>query len=296
MLGQIRRLSGSVVVAALLAAGIGVSVQARGDEPAADPAIVKLVPTAVRATGALVIGTDATYPPFESTDPKTNEIIGFDVDVGRGIAALMGLQVKFVNTPFDNLIPSLASGKLSVAMSSIGDTKEREGVVDFVTYYWNSTNLLVSAANPKKLAMDHLCGAKVGVERGTLQQTTMLPELIAKCPNNNTALAAGSIFNNNTNAVLALSSGRIDTVLNDAVENDHVAETSDGQFVTVGPLMRNKSPGGVAIAKDSGLQPAILASVKKLMQDGAYAAALKSWRLVAIGIDNPTIDWAGQQK
>ena len=296
MLGQIRRLSGSVAVAALLATAIGVSVQARVEEPAADPAIVNLVPAAVRATGTLVIGTDATYPPFESIDPKTNQIIGFDVDLGRGIAALMGLQVKFVNTPFDNLIPSLASGKLSVAMSSIGDTKAREGVVDFVTYYWNSTNLLVSAANPKSLAMDHLCGAKVGVERGTLQQTTILPELMAKCPDKNTALAAGYIFNNNNDAVLALSSGRIDAVLNDAVANDHVAETSDGQFIAVGPLMRNNSPGGVAIAKDSELQPAILAAVKKLMQDGTYAAALKTWHLAAIGIDDPTINWAGHQK
>jgi polar amino acid transport system substrate-binding protein len=296
MLGCLRRLPGTVTATTLLALAIGTGPQACAAEPAADPAIVKLVPAAIRSAGTLVIGTDATYPPFESIDPTAHDIVGFDADLGRDIAALMGLSAKLVNTPFDNLIPSIASGKVSVAMSSIGDTKPREGVVDFVTYYWNSTNLLVLAGNPKELSLDKLCGAKVGVERGSLQQTTILPELMKQCGETDAALAAGSVFKSNTDAVLAMSSGRIDAVLNDAVANDNIAESSAGQFVAVGPLMRNKSPGGVAIAKDSNLQPAILAGVKELMQDGRYETALNKWHLTAIGITDPTINWAGQQK
>ncbi len=285
------RLSAGVAIGVVLATFSSGIAAAQGS----DPEIVKLVPAAVRAAGTLAIGTDATYPPFESVDSATHEIVGFDADLGRAIAALMGLKANLVNTPFDNLIPSLASGKLSIAMSSIGDTKEREGVVDFVTYYWNSTNLLVPKANPKTLGTDNVCNAKIGVERGSLQQTTILPALMGKCADKDPALAAGSVFKTNTDAVLALSSRRIDGVLNDAVANDHAADTSEGRFVAVGPLMRNKSPGGVAIRKDSGLQPAVLASLKKLMADGTYATALKTWHLGAIAIDDPMINWAGQQ-
>lgn len=264
--------------------------------PAADPAVVKLVPAAVRANGTLVIGTDATYAPFESIDQKTHQIVGFDADIGSGIAAVMGLKVKFVNTPFDDIIPSFASGKLSVAMSSIGDTAPREAVVDFVTYYWNSMNLLVASGNPKKLGMYTMCGAHIGVERGTVEQTTVLPALMKKCGETDPSLLAGMVFNSSNDAVLALSSGRIDGVLSDAPANDAAAATSSGQFVAVGPLVHATNPGGVAVAKDSGLQPAILAAIKVLMADGVYDAAAKKWNLEAIKITSPTINWASQQK
>jgi polar amino acid transport system substrate-binding protein len=291
-----RMLYALATTAMLLSPVFGISASARAAEPEADPAIAKLVPASIRASGTLVIGTDATYAPFESIDPKTHEVIGFDADLGHAIAAVMGLKARFVNTPFDDIIPSFASGKLSVAMSSIGDTKPREGVVDFVTYYWNSMSLLVPTGNPKKLGMYKMCGAHIGVERGSVEQTTVLPELMGKCGETDHALMAGSVFSSNTDAVLALSSGRIDGVLNDAPANDAAAATSGRQFVVVGPLLHAKNPGGVAVAKDSGLQPAILAAVKKLMSDGVYAATLKKWNLESIKISDPTIDWAGQQK
>lgn len=289
------RLGAAVIATFTLSAAWANAAVAQSAAPAASPEIVKLVPADIRQSGLLVVGTDATYPPFESVDPATKEIVGFDADLANDIAALMGLKAKLVNTPFDNLIPSLASGKLSIGMSSIGDTKEREGVVDFVTYYWNSTNLLVPADNPKKLGTDNVCKAKIGVVRGSLQQTAILPAMMAKCTDPDPALANGSVFKASTDAVLALSSSRIDGVLNDAVANDEIAATSNGQFVSVGPLMRNKSPGGVAIRKDSGLQQAILASVKELMADGRYKAALQKWKLNAIEIKDPTLNWAGQQ-
>jgi polar amino acid transport system substrate-binding protein len=280
-------------VAALLILG---SLPSRAADPTADPEIAKLVPADIKATGVLSIGTDATYAPFESVDPESHDIVGFDADLGRAIAATMGLKANLVNTPFDNLIPALASGKLAMAMSSIGDTKEREGVVDFVTYYWNSTNLLVPASNAKTLGTDHLCGAKIAVIRGSLQQTTILPSLMTNCGGQDPSLAAGNVFKSSTDAVLALHSGRVDGLLSDAVANDNAAETSEGQLKTVGPLLRNKSPGGVAIRKESGLQGAVLAAVKKLMADGTYAAALQRWHLEPIKIDAPVLNWAAQQK
>jgi polar amino acid transport system substrate-binding protein len=257
----------------------------------ADPEIVKLVPVAIQKTGMLVVGTDATYAPFESIDPKTQRIVGFDADLAEGIAFLMGLKLTFVNTSFDSIIPSIQSGKFNLAMSSIGDTKEREEVVDFVTYYWNSTSLLIPKNNTKNLGMKNVCGARIGVVRGTLQQKNTLPVLMADCPEKTPELEAGSIFKASPDAVLALASGRIDGVLNDAVAVEHAAEQSNGQFVSAGPLLRNNSPGGVAIRKESGLQQAVLAAVKKLMKDGTYKGALEKWGLTPIGIDNPVLNW-----
>ena len=263
---------------------------------AADPEIVKLVPPDIARAGVLSVGTDATYAPFESMDPATHEIVGLDPELAGGIATLMGLKLRLVNTSFDSLIPSIQSGKFDLAMSSIGDTQPREEVVDFVTYYWNSSSLVVPKDNPKHLGMDDVCGARVGVTRGSLQQNTILPALMAKCPDKTPALEAGNVFKSSSDSVLALTSGRIDAVLADAPASQGAADHSDGHLVVVGPLMHNASPGGVVVRKESGLQPAVLAAVKALMADSAYKAALQRWNLSAIAIDDPVIDWHRQKR
>ena len=44
----------------------------------------------------LLIGTDATFPPFESVDFSKRQIVGFDVDLMNAIAAKAGLQIEIV--------------------------------------------------------------------------------------------------------------------------------------------------------------------------------------------------------
>lgn len=261
----------------------------------ADPEITKLVPAEIRKAGVLVVGTEAANAPFESVDPVTNKIVGFDADMALDIGKLLGLRVELVNSSFDSLIPSITSGKYNVAISTIGDTGEREAVVDFVTYYWNSTSLLVPKGNPKRLSKDSLCKARIGVQRGSLQQNLILPELMAHCPPGDEELKKGVVFKTNPDAVLALASGRIDGMINDTIPVQFAAEKSNGQFQVVGPLMRNKNPGGIALRKDSGLQQAVLAAVKKLMASGQYRKNLEKWHLLSIAIDDPVINWNSHQ-
>ncbi|RLI74741.1 hypothetical protein DRO97_05205 [Archaeoglobales archaeon] len=47
--------------------------------------------------GYLTVGSDIAYPPFEYTDEKTGEYVGFDIDLMTEIAKRMGLEAKFIN-------------------------------------------------------------------------------------------------------------------------------------------------------------------------------------------------------
>jgi polar amino acid transport system substrate-binding protein len=287
-----------MVVAVLLAAFSVTALATAGTKAASlrhlkkDPKIAALVPQAVRSTGVLTVGTDATYPPFESVAPNSHTIVGFDADMAQRIADLMGLKLKMVNTTFDTLIPSLAAGKFDVAMSSIGDTKARQQVVDFVTYYWNSENILVRAGNPKNLATNSLCGASVGVERGSLQQSTMLPALSNTCTQQGKSAINAVVFDNSQEADLALASNRIDAVLSDAVTQIVAAAQSNGQLKTAGPVIRAPNPGGVAIPKGSGLATPIHEAIQKLIRIGDYKTLLKKWDLYAIALRTSVINGA----
>src|SRR3954452_18879029 len=94
-----------------------------------------LVPASIKSKGTLTIAFDATYAPDESIDKDGKTIVGFDADLAKAVAADMGLQAKLGNATFDTIIPSLQSGKFDVGFSSFTDTKAREKVVDFVTYF-----------------------------------------------------------------------------------------------------------------------------------------------------------------
>src|SRR3954470_5461207 len=62
----------------------------------------------VKKNGELRIGTDATYPPFETAEG--GEFSGFDIDLGSAIARELGVKPKFVNASFDGIFPALQNG------------------------------------------------------------------------------------------------------------------------------------------------------------------------------------------
>ncbi|HXX38645.1 MAG TPA: ABC transporter substrate-binding protein [bacterium] len=259
-----------------------------------DASIAAAVPAALRAKGVLVVASDASYPPFESFAPDGKTIIGFDADLAHAIGAVLGLKAQMTNVSFDEIIPGLAAKKYDIAMSSIGDTKKREEVVDFVTYYWNGTGIAVPTGNPKHLSTDNLCGARVGVERGTLQQTSMLPADASACQARGKPAPIAEAFKDANETLLALASGRVDAVLADAVTLDYAASKSSSKFAVAGPIRRNPSPGGVAIPKGSGLADPIHRAIAKLMANGTYKAIVNKWGLHSIAIDSSAINGALQ--
>jgi polar amino acid transport system substrate-binding protein len=290
--GLFAALSVAALATTAMAAQSRGQAQSREQHLRKDPKIAALVPQAIRQTGVLRVGTAPGYAPFEFVDPKSNKIVGFDPDLAQGLATVLGLKLILEPTTFDTLIPSLAAGKFDIAMSSIGDNKAREQVLNFVTYYWNQSNLLVPKGNPKSLAIKNGCGANVGVVRGSAFVTVGIPYMNSFCqgqPPVNPVL-----FDSAADADVALAAGRIDAVLADAITQDAVAAKSNGQFVTVRPALRNFNPGGVAIPKDNGLTSPIYLAMTKLFASLYYKAEVKKWNMWSAAIRNPEINGALQ--
>ena len=136
--------------------------------------------SAPNAGGTLVVATDATYAPneFIGTDGKT--VSGMDPDLAAALGSALHRKVKVVNATFDAIIPGLASGKYDLGMSSFTDTKAREKVVDFVTYFSAGTSFYVKASGgPTINSLADLCGHSVAVEWCC---SPMGPRLRSECP------------------------------------------------------------------------------------------------------------------
>ncbi len=252
-----------------------------------------LVPADVKAKGTLIVAADASYAPneFFASDGKT--IIGMDADLAQALGQELGLKVTVQNVTFDSILAGISAGKYDLGMSSFTDTKEREGAVDFVTYFSAGSSLMVKAGNPEGLKPNDLslCGKTLAVEKGTVQESTDIPADTKTCTSAGKPAVKGLSFDDQNGANLALSSGRADGVLADSPVAAYAAKQSDGKFVISGQPY-GTAPYGIAIPKGTGMSNAVLAALKVLISNGTYTQILTKWGIQDGAITNPVINGA----
>ena len=90
--------------------------------------------SAILKRGTLLVGMEAGYMPFEMR-AKTGKIIGFDVDMAKAMAKAMGVKVKFINTNWDGIIPSLMTKKFDIIASGMTITQKRNLKINFANPY-----------------------------------------------------------------------------------------------------------------------------------------------------------------
>ncbi len=87
--------------------------------------------------GELVVGMAGNMPPLNMTT-KEGELIGYEVDLAKNMAAAMGVRAKMEVMPFAELLPALQSGKIDLILSNMTITPGRNLKVAFVGPYFES--------------------------------------------------------------------------------------------------------------------------------------------------------------
>ena len=215
-----------------------------------------------------------TLPPLGVYDEK-NEIAGFDVDVSRKLADMLGVTLEVVKTGSPDRVPFVASGKVDIVMGGLTRNPERAKVIDFtIPIQTEALSVLTTAAKPFKTWHD-LNGA--GVTLVEVRGTTSVDFIKANLPDAHQRLLA-----NYPAVVRAVAQGRGDAMI-DVVDY-------------VGPFMKNnraewkilKEPLGpvdydcigVARGGDS-LRTWLNVALFSLQQSGFMDATYKKW----FGID-----------
>lgn len=116
----------------------------------------------IKAAGVVKVATFDANPPFGSVDPKTHQLVGYDVDFAQALAKSLGVKLELVATNPANRIPLLQSGKADLIVADITITPERAQVIDFSTpYFVTGQQFLV----PAKSATSSTATAKRGSAR-----------------------------------------------------------------------------------------------------------------------------------
>lgn len=128
--------------------------------------------TPMRNQDLLIIGTNASFPPFEYRD--NGVVTGFDIDLIEAIGAQLGKKIVIKDMAFDSLLMEAQAGTVHVLASALTPTPERREKLLFTDLYLADDPLVVitlSSHAPQNLS--DLKGKEVIVNDGYTAESYM---------------------------------------------------------------------------------------------------------------------------
>jgi ABC-type amino acid transport substrate-binding protein len=205
---------------------------------------------------------------------SSGEIVGFDVDLMNAVAKTLALTPDYRETGFEAIIPSIRAGDFNVGMSSFTDTKDREGAVDFVTYFQAGT--LWAQRAGAGVDPNNACGLRVGVQYATIQETEEIPAKSKACTQSGNAAIQKVVYVSQDDLTAALINGQVDAMTTDSPATGFAIKTSGGKLAPAGEIF-DTAPYGWPVAKGSKLGESLRRALEHLMQTGEYRTIATLW-------------------
>jgi glutamate transport system substrate-binding protein len=130
----------------------------------------------IQERGELTIGVKYDVPPFGFQNPQTDEVEGFDVDIGRFIAEELGVEPRFIEAISDNRIPFLERGTVDLILSTMTINAERDMEIDFSEPYYIAQGRILVPMGSDIQGLEDLAGNSVCTALGSTYEETIREE------------------------------------------------------------------------------------------------------------------------
>jgi polar amino acid transport system substrate-binding protein len=218
----------------------------------------------------LKIASDTTYPPFEFVDPKTNEVVGFDVDLVNEICKLLNCKPKIISTAWEGIFAGLEQKQFDLAASGITITEERKQKFDFSDSYLRYGQVVLVRADEERIkSKDDLKDKIVGVQIGTTNEETAKTLVADEAKQ----LKRYDTFDL---AVRALLAKDVDAVVIDSPAADGFMAQNPGQMKIAGEPFTSEDLG-LCFPKGSDLVAPFNAALKVLKENGTLDRLYQKW-------------------
>ncbi len=242
----------------------------------ADDALIAMLPAALKDKATLNVGADTSYEPAEFLAADGQTPVGYDVDIAKAIGAVLGKKVDVHTSEFSTILPSLGS-KYDLGISSFTITPERSEAVNFVSYFNAGVLWAVQKGNPNNINLDDICGKKIGVQTGTVEEDPDVKDRSAKCVADGKPAIDVISLKNQTDVTTRLVNGSIDAMSADSPIIKNALQKTGDSLETLGEVY-DAAEQGIAIAKDDTAFAGVVEKVmNKLIEDGTYKKILTDW-------------------
>jgi polar amino acid transport system substrate-binding protein len=118
-------------------------------------------------------GTFADVPPFAAPDPKSREMVGFDVDMCNAIAKRLGLAAKVTPLSVEARVPEVKMGHVDITVANLAYTLGRAEQIQFSDpYYLAMVMLAVKASDPGSSKADFK-GKRLASTKGSTSELSI---------------------------------------------------------------------------------------------------------------------------
>lgn len=237
--------------------------------------IAALVPEEVAKDGKLTIGASIDYAPAEFRAEDLQTAIGYEVDFGKAIGKVLGLEAEVVHGEFAGLLPGIGS-KYDVGISAFTITDERVASYNMIAISEVGSSFAVKKGNPTEFSPEELCGTSIAVQNGTWQHED-LDAKNKECTDGGKEAINVLVYGAHSEATTNVVGGKADAFYADSTVSDYAVELTNDQLEVVGDVFDSAPQGIVVPQDDAQLTEAMQKAAQHLMDDGTYKAIMESW-------------------
>ena len=225
----------------------------------------------IKKKGQIVFGVLGTDEPNSFIDPKTRQLVGYEIDIATAVAKKIGVKPVFKQLAVSARIPELQQGHVDILAATLTHNKEREAQVDFALTHFVTGSKVMVRKSSGITALPQLAGKKVVTVSGGTQETNMKK-----------AVPTASIvtFENTQQAFQALRQGKGAAYVND--ESSLLADygklgPAAKDFVIL-PQSIGVEPIALGLRKgEAGLKTVVDQALRELEANGAAEDLFVKW-------------------
>ena len=224
----------------------------------------------IKSRGVLVAGVKDSQPPFGFVDEKTNQIVGFEIDLMQALAKRLGVKLELKPVTSSTRIPMLTQGAVDIVAATMTHKKEREDQIDFsITYFMTGQKLLVKKGGGVNSVAD-LAGKKVASVKGSTSEQN-----VKKAQPGCTVIS----FETYPEAFLALKQGKVQAMTTDESILVGIKNSDDhpDAWEIVGDYI-SPEPYGLGLPEnDSDFRDAVNLALMEMWEKGEYQQIYNKW-------------------
>jgi polar amino acid transport system substrate-binding protein len=214
--------------------------------------------------GVLTVGVEIGYPPMEYYDTDGKTLIGFDIDLAKALADMLGLQVRYIDTAWEGILPGLDTNRYDIAIN-ITILPERKNKYNFTRPYIDSSIVIVVRKDSNFIIKkpEDIAGHSVCYQADTTAQ--YFTERLIERGINFTPYSYDKIFNCFDDLVL----GRVDLVVVDNIAAFYYSGKENNPFKVVWQGPSDEYIGICLKKENDALTNALNNALDELFKNGA---------------------------
>lgn len=226
----------------------------------------------IKDKGKFIVGLDETFVPMGFRDEKTNELVGFDVDLAKEVTKRMGVEIVLQPIDWEAKEQELTTKNIDCIWNGFSISDERKQNMTLTAPYMNNQIALVVKPDSTINALADMSGKIAGVQGGSSGAQAIEDNADFKG-----SLKSIVEYKDYLTALMDLDKGSVDAVVMDSTMARYLITEQGKAFRVVDETLLPEEYAVGLRKGEEALKAEIEKQLKAMASDGTMATISKKW-------------------